>query len=179
MHSTSRCFTKRSLDSVTKGLVILSQAFLLSACLNSSSSVAKRLNSQGTPASAGNSVQADALAVPTKDDVALVNGVRFSISGYQQIKSQMKKPSQEAVFRVGVSALLFQEDAKSRGILLTLAQTTGLARFTGGDLSELPPNPTMTQYLNAIEPETSRALADRLINRAIVQRNSQILAELQ
>jgi hypothetical protein len=120
--------------------------------------------------------------IPTKDEVALVDGQPISISGFQNLRSSLKNQNVEAVFWVGVGAVALQNESRARGKQLPLTTIIPIVRYAAGDLGRPEAEGALRDYYagQSLLPTADevRHEVERLMARAVVQRNPQVLAAL-
>jgi hypothetical protein len=124
------------------------------------------------------------LALPTKDDVALVNGRPLTINAFRWVRSLVRKDrSPGNVFWIGTAALALATDRAPAPDALPSRESLEVALYAAGEL----PLDAALRSLAAIlpdlgarpSPESVRARLDALLARAAVQKNAQLLAELR
>lgn len=122
------------------------------------------------------------LPAPTKDEVALIDGRPFSITGYLALRSQLRTRTSEAVFWVGSAALAIQNSTRARGHELQTPVAVDIARYALGELNAAEADNSLRQYFERRGlPPTSmevRREVDRLLSLAVVQRNDRVLRSL-
>jgi len=127
------------------------------------------------------------LLLPTKDDVALVDGTPYSISGFLAIKNYLSDLSADQVVWMGIAALTLQNDAMARNSTLTAPAALGVARYAVDHLSK-ETTLLLLQKENSLgyfKPSGSigsvkevKTLIEDLMSRAVINRNAQVIAEL-
>jgi hypothetical protein len=122
------------------------------------------------------------LPVPTKDDVALIDGEALTLTGMMSIREAMKQPATEKAFWVGVAAIAIKNHVKKEGHELGLPTTIAVARYAIEDLPAAEAEGPLHEYLGAGKaippPQDLRHDIDQVVARSVVQRNPRVLAEL-
>jgi len=123
-----------------------------------------------------------ALSLPTKDDVALVDGTPLTIGAYLAIKSTVEKSNRETVLWLGLAALVLQNDSRAKGHELSPQAAVNLAKFAAGLLPRDVISGEIREYQGAKavtpDPITFKAEIDALLARAVVHRNDHALSAI-
>ena len=147
----------------------------LAGCFNHSGPHAEALH-------ASRGLGASALPLPTKDEVALVNGRPFSLSGFYSLQSLLNHSSTEAVLWVGSGALALQNETQGQGHELSPQAAIQISRYAIGDISFAEAESALQQYqTRATERPTPHQLKlkiEQLLLHSVVHRNNQLLAAL-
>lgn len=126
------------------------------------------------------------LPVPTKDEVLIVDGRRLSLTGYFALKERYPDLGRESLLWLSTASLALQNHAQTAGRNLQPELAANLAYQALGSAG----NPVLPAEVEAearalfpaesaaLSPASLRAAMDRLVTRAVVQRNVQVLAEL-
>lgn len=124
---------------------------------------------------------AAALPLPTKDEVALVEGRPFSVSAYLSLRASLKRPSDEDAFWVGTAAIALQQQAHARGQSLAANVAADVARFAIRDLGPLEAQDSLRAVFGAPHPAsgTVKRQLDELVSKVFVQRNEALLSALK
>ncbi len=131
----------------------------------------------------GNDPRFGALSpIPTKDDVALVDGRPFSISGFLALRGVMRTQSKEAILWAGTAAIAIQNATRARGREVEPPAAVEIARYALGEISAAQADNSLHQYFERLgvppTPPEVRAELDRLLSQAVVRRNERVLASL-
>jgi hypothetical protein len=122
------------------------------------------------------------LPVPTKDEVALVDGRALSISGFFALRTQLKRPSTEGVLWVGIAALALQNETRARGHEISTRAAVDIARYALGDSSAAESENGLREYFSfsAVPPAPTQVKQelDRIVSKTTVQRNERAVASL-
>ncbi len=121
------------------------------------------------------------LPLPSKDDVALVDGRPFTLSTFLDLRAQLgKKGSAENTFRLGTSAIAVQLEAARRGVNLDSSAAIALAGYSLGHGSAELAAPGLKALWGEKPPTASDALRqiDEWVARSVILRNPQVLAGL-
>lgn len=123
-----------------------------------------------------------ALPMPTKDEVALVDGRPFPISSYLALRIRLKSRGTEAALWAGMATLAIQNSTRARGRELDSSSALSVALFALGesDLSESREGiETLFQRQAALpSADQVRRELDALLGASIVRRNERLLASL-
>lgn len=122
------------------------------------------------------------LPIPSKDEVALVDGRPLSLSGFVNLRTLLKDPSIENTFWVGIASLTIQNNAISRNINLPMESAVVLARYAAQDLPLEDCAGALRAFLGP-QGELPGQVAwknqvERWVAQSVVQRNPQVLAQL-
>ncbi len=127
-------------------------------------------------------IEGRALALPTKDELALVDGQPISIAGFSTIKSSLSKPSNEAALWIATAALAAQHDTKRQGRDLTLTVAVKMARYALADLPFQGAEASLRVYYGAKGslPSSLQVKQDleQLMLRSVIQENRALLMAL-
>lgn len=122
------------------------------------------------------------LPAPTKDEVALVDGRAFSISGFLAIRARLKNHATAAVIWVGTGSLAIQNATRARGRELEIGTAVDIARYALGELTAAEADSSLHLFFERgglpPAPEEVRKEIDQLLSSAIVRRNERVLASL-
>src|SRR5687767_9750617 len=88
-----------------------------------------------TPTSSDPHAQQMKLPLPTKDEVARVNGRPLSLQDFLTIRENLNEPSNQKAFWIGTAALALQDDRRSQGKEVTFRAAFELARYAMNDIS--------------------------------------------
>lgn len=129
------------------------------------------------------------LPIPTKDDVAVVNGRALPLAAFLTLRTQWRALPKDDVLWVAMVALSLQTDAEINQSLkepLSPDESLLLAEF-GAGARPYPEVQHLTDRLNRLSPlqlsptvssRDYRGRLDLVLKRAIVQKNPLVLAEL-
>ena len=119
--------------------------------------------------------------MPSKDDVARVDGERFSIELYLAIRARMAHPTQKSVLWAGTTTLSLMRQSELTGHALSLGEAMTCALYSLGELPMERAMPALTKYTGgtglATSPQILKESFNQLVARVVVQKNPQILAE--
>lgn len=121
-------------------------------------------------------------SVPSKDELAKINGRALNLSAALHLKSEMPTATAESVLWVGLGAIALQESLKSQSIFITDHHAVRLARFAAGNL----PGNEVRDELRMIYPELKdapnhlelRTRIDTLLAQSEIIRNPAAIAEI-
>jgi len=123
------------------------------------------------------------LPLPTKDEVALVDGRPFTLSALLSIRTLLQKPTTETAYWIGISGLLLEQRASSEGGSLSLETATEIARYAIGDINAAQASSQAKKFLSRssfrqalLEPNEVKNEVDSLIRTAVIQRNTTLLS---
>lgn len=120
------------------------------------------------------------LPVLSKDEIASVNGNSLTLSTFLSIRSNMKEPSIETAYWIGVGGIVLLEEAHRQGKLISGQTALEIARYAVGDLDLAHASTPLTEYYGKQAtfpaPSTVRTEIEGHMNRAVIMRNSQILS---
>jgi hypothetical protein len=129
------------------------------------------------------------LALPTKDEVALINGRALSFAQFEEIHRKLGKPSLESTLWICLGAMVLQDDLKqTQGRLLEANYSIDIASFAAGATSAPLIEPAWQAYsvnsagaaARPIPPkEELRAKIEALLNRSEIVRNPHALSEVR
>lgn len=109
---------------------------------------------------------------PTKDDVALVNGVPLTLRGYLEIRTAAPTLSPERALWAGMAALALQAEAKNQGRLLSQIHALAIARYALEDLPSDSAEQELTFYyrqgLSHLPAARVRQDLEELLARSVV-----------
>jgi hypothetical protein len=112
------------------------------------------------------------LPLPTKDEMALVNGVPLTIRGYLDIRASAPRLSPERSLWAGIAALALHAESKQRGRPIDKVHALNIARYA---IEDLPPHEVvseLTHYyregLSHLPPSRIRQDIDALLARSVV-----------
>lgn len=168
---------------MTAGLKARYRSFLVAASLISG--VAGAIGQGCLNPSEHKAALSKSLPIPTKDQVALVDGQPLSISAFLAIRSLLKKPTQELTFWVGVAAIRLQHESRAvLGKELDSKTAVDIARYALGEIPIIGLEAAIRENLGlsekeGSEPATVKKRIDRLITRSVIQRNPQALSDLR
>ena len=121
------------------------------------------------------------LPVPTSSDVLLVNGRPLTIDGFMALRSQFPNAPREDVLWIARAAMVLEDDAKASGRTLSIVSAVALASFALGRTSVEPAAQALVEYGSPEtfkDPKVFKGHVDKILGLAVVQQNSQVLAEL-
>lgn len=126
---------------------------------------------------------ASRLPVPTKDEVLVVDGRALSISGYLVLRSQLRLRDKEGVFFAAAATLALQNDSRLTGSELSPKEAFDIVRYALDDGASPELQEASKQYFKVSsgrlpDAATLRKQLSLLVTRSVVQRNPQVLAEL-
>jgi hypothetical protein len=118
------------------------------------------------------------LVIPTKDDVAVVDGEPISLTTFLTLRAAMPSAPVEAVFNTAVSAAVLQRIHREQGKDLGYDIAVDLARYAYGETRDLA-RALAALGRDRVPPagELKKAL-DEAVAHAVVQRNPRALAEI-
>lgn len=124
-----------------------------------------------------------ALSLPTKDDVALVDGKPLTLGAFAAIRSTVAGADRETVLWLGIAALALQNDSRARGHEVSPKTALNLAKFAAGLLPRDVVADEAREYQGSSraitpDPATFKSELDALIRRAVVHRNEQAISAL-
>jgi hypothetical protein len=124
-----------------------------------------------------------ALSLPTKDDVALVDGKALTIGAYMAIRETVTNKDRETILWLGLASLAIQNDSRSRGHELAPDIALNLAKFATGLLPRNLVANEIREYqgAKAVTPDavTFKAELDALLARAVIHRNERALSDFR
>jgi hypothetical protein len=123
------------------------------------------------------------LPFPTKDDVALVDGIPLSVARFLELRMTLGKAgTQENTFRVGVAWLAIQNESQRRKLSFDPESALALARYSQGHLTAEEAAAALDAFFQSPgqkpSPSEFRKQVNDWIARSVVQRNPQVLAGL-
>jgi hypothetical protein len=121
------------------------------------------------------------LPVPTKDEVARVNGYPLTVTDFLTIRAKLQNSSAEDALWVGISLIVLQTEGKVRGKEIRPQSAFNIARYALGDLSRFGAAESLRDFYpepqNLPSPEEVKREIDSLASRSFVQRNPQSLSQ--
>jgi len=114
--------------------------------------------------------------LPTKDEVALINGRPITISDYLFIRDTLQsKYSPEVTLWVGLASYVLLQNTLERKIEFSKKQALDIARYSVGDITLKEAANSLRVYFAPKAPELNPAIIkkelDTLIGRAIIIKN--------
>ncbi len=122
------------------------------------------------------------LPLPTKDDVALVDGVPLTLSMFAELRARLGKDgSVENTFRLGVGSIATRNAAAKRGLSLDPEASIRVVSYALGHASADDAAAALSVLWPKGAPPPADALrqVDEWVAAALVQRNPQALTALQ
>jgi hypothetical protein len=125
-----------------------------------------------------------ALPLPGKDDVALVEGRRLTLSFFKEIEERLGPPvSVDTTLWVGLATLVIQNDSTSRARPLDTAKAYEISLYALGRIPAPAIESSLKDYIENTEPTptpgTIREIIDQHLARSVVRHNARVLAELR
>lgn len=122
------------------------------------------------------------LPMPSKDEVALVDGRPLTLTDYLALRDHIRKHTTEAVLWAGIAALAIQNETRARGAELRSASAVEVALYALGELNAAEADNSLRAYFARTglppKPDEVRAALDRLLATSIVRRNERALSSL-
>jgi len=122
------------------------------------------------------------LPIPTKDEVALVDGRALSITAFLTLRSHLRTHATEAIFWVGTAALALQNETRARGEEIQISTAVDIARYALGELNAAEADTSLRQYFARTglppTPANARTELDHLLSKSSVQRNERAMSSL-
>jgi hypothetical protein len=135
-----------------------------------------------TPSQTPN-LQITRLPLPTKDEVALINGHPLSVGDYLVLRSQLDTSTPEETLWVGIAAIVLQDTLQSHGKVLSSPAAVGIARYALRAITEEEAKPHLIEYYNQLKkfpsPEDVKREVEEISSKSLIQRNSRALSELK
>lgn len=125
------------------------------------------------------------LALPTKDEVALINGRALSFAQFEEVHRKLGKPSLESSLWICLGAMVLQDDLKqSLGRSLEANYSIDIARYAAGAVSAPLIEPAWEAYSGGakrpiLPQEQLRAKIEELLSRSEIVRNPHALSEVR
>jgi hypothetical protein len=120
------------------------------------------------------------LPLPTKDEVARVDGRPLTIQDFLTIRSRLQNPSDATALWVGISSIALQNNAHSRGRSIQPEYAIDIARYAVGDLQSFSADESLKEYFpesqDVPSPESVKKEIDALTQRSLVQKSSRPLS---
>lgn len=121
------------------------------------------------------------LTLPTKDDVALIDGRALTLTSFSRLKAAFPKASNESLLWLGLGSMALQSSARSKGFDLGGQSALNVARFAAGELSVKDAETDLRTYYQktGILPgsEQVRREIETLLQDSSILRNPQALLE--
>ncbi len=120
------------------------------------------------------------LPMPTKDDVALVNGRPFSVGQFLTIRSSLNHPNDERAYWIGIAALAIQNENNAKGRDISFPSAVTIARYALKDISaaEIEFNLKEFNFHPTASSDETRNEIESILNKSIIQKSSQNLSQL-
>ncbi len=114
------------------------------------------------------------LPMPTPEEVALVDGVPFTLADFLTIRSNLHNPSSETAYWIGVGSLAVRREAANQGRKLGLLESSRLTRYAAGELSVIEAEADLRLFYpekkNLPTPGEVKEMVNQLIERSWVQK---------
>lgn len=122
------------------------------------------------------------LPLPTKDEMALVNGEPLTIRGYLDIRAITPSLTPEKSLWAGIAALALYSEAKHKGYILDRNHALKIARYALEDLASDAVAPELTAYyrtgLSRLSPARIKLELEELLARSVVVKSSLNLSQV-
>ncbi len=122
------------------------------------------------------------LPLPTAEKIAIVDGIPFTITDLINIRKQLRDPSSETAYWIGVGSLAIRKEAANQGKTLSLLESTRLSRYAMNDLSLVEVEPELRLFYpkkrQLPTPAEVKEAINRLIEKAWIQRGLLPLSHL-
>lgn len=120
--------------------------------------------------------------MPSKDDVAVVDGRPFTLTTFMSLRSRLKSQSVESVFWAGTALISLQNEGASQGQTVPGETALSIVRYALGEVPLEEARKDLEVFFKsgggALSPQQVRIQLDRLLMRSVIQRNPQVLAHL-
>jgi hypothetical protein len=111
--------------------------------------------------------------MPSKDEIAVIDGRALTITHFLSIRRQMRQPSAESAYWLGLASLALEKDAKTKGKTFSLLDALLLSRYAIGDISRLEASAVLQAYFEPVAvPSTQedvKKAVDQLLKRSWIQ----------
>jgi hypothetical protein len=124
------------------------------------------------------------LPMPTKDEVALVNGRPLTVMDFLIIRSALKNPTDQNVYWAGTAALSLQEDSRSKGNELPLQTALAIVQYALNDLPAVEVISSIREFyigrsfLHPPSPAEVKKEIDMVMRKTLIQKGAQALSQL-
>jgi hypothetical protein len=122
------------------------------------------------------------LPLPTKDEVAVVNGRPITIDHYLTIRHFLNTTSAETILWVCIATIAIQNEAQSRNRELSPSHALEIARYAIGEMAEQEASGSLQEFYgpSVAIPVPAQVLKDieSLTNRSVIHKNHQALSML-
>ncbi|MBI2711737.1 MAG: hypothetical protein HYX41_02575 [Bdellovibrio sp.] len=119
------------------------------------------------------------LPLPSKDEVALVNGVPLTLVDFLDIRSIAPKLTPEKALWAGMASIALTSEAAQKKISLNKTQALTIARYALQDLDEGQAKPQFyTLFPETSSPSLVHQTLDDLLARSVVIKSSVNLSKL-
>jgi hypothetical protein len=122
-----------------------------------------------------------------KDDVLMVNGQHLSITGFMNIRSQLKDQAKEKAVWVSIATLTLLNAPTPAGLFLSPMGAVEVARYAVEDLPLEKAQLSLRDYLGYSKGQMTSLVSAREVKKQIdaaismstIQKNVQILSDIQ
>ena len=121
------------------------------------------------------------LPLPTKDQVALVNGRPLTLSDYHYVRSLVPQLAPQTVFWIGTAALALQIEAHTSGVSLSSTQALEISRYSMGSLAVETAMPSLRAFYSTRpipSPNEVKRELEALLARSVVLKSTVDLTTL-
>lgn len=123
------------------------------------------------------------LTLPSKDDVALIDGRALTLTAFSSLKAEIPKASTESLLWLGLGSMALQNHARAQGRELPALLALNIARYAAGELTgEAAHGALEALYGRTLTPPTPQAVRqqiDQLLRNATIVRNPQAIEEFR
>ncbi len=123
------------------------------------------------------------LTLPSKDDVALIEGRALTLTFFGEIRATVPKASVETQLWLGLGAMALQDKARTRDVYVPIRSALIIARYAAGELSAEMAEPAVREYYQVAGPipEATRVRdeIDQILKQSTIHRNPQALQEFR
>ena len=126
--------------------------------------------------------------LPTKDEVALVDGVPITLTAFERVRTSLPDADTDTVYWVTVAAAVLHAEAARGPRPIPIGEAVGIARYAAGRSEPAAIREAAARFLSgngaAASPsppsrKTVRERLDGLIRAANIKKNTAILSNLK